>query len=547
VSESNTVIESRKNSACVSESNDTLIPGGDSENVTDVDNVFENKVELETLEINSNIESKEYNYKIDLSMDIGETEVNDDDDDELVIESTLLPDGNNKINEETNCFETLILNDENQQNLLTSPVQQTQQNQQQQFKYQQHNSPHLRKITKFKARYMTDPLSTQQKDRLQENESIYKIPKRNSLNDRLESHQLSSSSPTSPNNQQEILLLNETGNKNLTKTIYGDSTSTLMSTDSGVSSTAYQSGHQSNSIESIVPDYKLSEEEVDEIEGFLNSDYENEIADGSNVEKLVNEIERKKYYENRNDYSDEFDGHVDVIKQSFDIKTPKWCTSYQDRETTIPIPLVVGQLPGSSDVNNNNIHKLSPQVYSNFNVHDGTSTWNKKLMNKFRFEQRNSIEKSPVFRLDGSKLKTSKSSSLILLPKNNNENISSSSELIVTTTKPMETNKYGNYDDGEKINNNNTENEIQLITSQIPSIVRLNSTRTQGQYSIEKRCATPIDFAYIQQYENNKLHSPYIENYDSTIKSASSTYRFSNQQHPHLMFVNLLHTTPDAT
>ncbi len=87
---------------------------------------------------------------------------------------------------------------------------------------------------------MTDPLplSAQQKDRIQENENSYKLPKRNSLNDRFES-QISSSSPTSPNNQHGLLLPNESTNKVLTKPTHGDSTSTLMSTDSGVSSTTY--------------------------------------------------------------------------------------------------------------------------------------------------------------------------------------------------------------------------------------------------------------------------------------------------------------------
>jgi hypothetical protein len=87
---------------------------------------------------------------------------------------------------------------------------------------------------------LTDPLplSAQQKDRIQENENSYKLPKRNSLNDRFES-QISSSSPTSPNNQHDLLLQNESTNKVLTKPTHGDSTSTLMSTDSGVSSTTY--------------------------------------------------------------------------------------------------------------------------------------------------------------------------------------------------------------------------------------------------------------------------------------------------------------------
>ena len=442
---------------------------------------------------------------------------------------------------------------------------QQQQLQQHQFKYQQNNLPHARKLNKLKGRYMTDPLSAKQKDRIQDNDSAHnKLPKRNSLNDRIESQ--TSSSPTSPNNQQS-----NGGSKILTKTMHGDSTSTLMSTDSGVSSTSY-GGHQSTSRESILPEYKLSEEEVEDIfKEFVKTDTwesENEnltkIISPINDNSIVNDHPHLEENLNRSaDYFEmnpEFDdskpnlnSHVTspmTIRQNFENKSLKW---QKDNEAT-KIPMVIGQINCHSDVNNNNVQsKFSPQVFTSFSLstHDNnnnTSTFKKSN------SKRNPLEKT-IFRYDGqlNKFKTTLSTQHL----NNksimtsNDNLNNSNEDLITHTNTKQSNSSYFYNNPEA---RNEENEIHIIASQKPTIARLSSTRGISSL-VEKRCATPVDYLYIQQNEiyNNK-NQTYIENYDSSIKSGfNNKFRYTlNQQHKQKQnqqqqFVNLLHTTPDAT
>ena len=589
----------------------------ESENIEEKDdNVFEAREYSKTkLLIEETPTSNVLNNKIDLKMNVGETKTKDNDDDdnndyeELVENDVITSDSNNDKEDKLNTSYDLLKDTHHNQSVIVSTyslpisspasispmILQKQQQQQIKYKQQQNNLPHARKFSKFKGRYMTDPLSAQQKDRMiQENENSYKLPKRNSLNDRYES-QTSSSSPTSPNNQQnnqELVLPNENVNRILTKPMHGDSTSTLMSTDSGISSATY-SGHQSTSIESIptVPEYKLSEEEVDEIyEGFVkvkpNSENllkkttpVNEIQVMFSEHQHVDGEKRKTFYNNSNDYGelyhDSDDSKPNLIintsptaaqtKQSFNDsnKSPKWQIAYQDKDRdTLPIPLVVGQLNGHSDVNNNNLtNKLSPQVFNSFNLSShnegsNTSTFTKKFSQKFRYDGQSL-----------NKLKTNKSSLVSVSTQNlnnrnnimhhqSNENVNnnnnntelttSSSNLNRSINKPANLNYLNHYN--RKNEKDNEENEIHLIASQKPSIFKLSTNRGAANNSFDKRCQTPVDYLFNQQYENNNKTSSNYNNdiYDSTIKSGNSSNRYGSPQQSS-MFFNLLHTTPDAT
>ena len=247
------------------------------------------------------------------------------------------------------------------------------------------------------------------------------------------------------------------------------------------------------------------------------------------------------------------------VKQTFiENKSPKWQTTYQDRDS-LPIPLVVGQINAHNDVNNNNLtNKLSPQVFNSFNLssHDGgnnTNTFTKKYNHKFRYD-------GATF----NKLKNNKNSLSSISTQNlnnhhhlSNENINNSELSTSTSNLNRSLNKQIHLSYNKKIELDNDENEIQLITSQKPSIVRLSSSRGVGNNSFDKRCQTPVDYVYIQQFENNNNNQKTNYNldiYDSTIKSGNTTpgntFRLNNnqQQHQsHSIFFNLLHTTPDAT
>lgn len=116
--------------------------------------------------------------------------------------------------------------------------------------YTQNKSRKNHKIDR-KTRYFTDPQTVMQRKPPTDDESITKISKRNSLHDKLDQNQIQ---------------------KQLNKQVYGDSTSTILSNDSGVGSTLYGLNNQSNSIESIKYN-KLSEEESFDIEQkFLRND-----------------------------------------------------------------------------------------------------------------------------------------------------------------------------------------------------------------------------------------------------------------------------------
>jgi hypothetical protein len=600
----NTIVESKEDTKLNEDTidinqNNEEVEEPENDVIEEKDDVFEVKEFLKTKSLIDN-DSILNNTNIDLN----ETEIKDNKNDNYerlvdTIEAITL-DSDNKDVQLDNSFENLkesnnSINISSYSTSSSSPptISPMILQKQQQFKYQQNNMTSSRKLTKFKGRYMTDPLSAQQKDRIQENENSYKLPKRNSLNDRFES-QISSSSPTSPNNQHDLLLQNESTNKVLTKPTHGDSTSTLMSTDSGVSSTTY-SGHQSTSIESIsiVPEYKLSEEECDEIyEDFIKTGNELLLKKSTPVNENSSllfdnsqhvEIERKMVFiSNRNEYGDlnqdcdhskpNFNSHhsptrTQQVKQIsiHDKKSPKWQTSYQDKDS-LPIPLVIGQLNFQNDVNNNNLtNKLSPQVFNSFSLSstsndaNNTNTFTKKFNHKFKYDG------ATLNKLKNNKTSLSSFSTQNLNNRhhqsneniNNSEIITSASNLNRSYNKQISLNYINNYN--KKIEMENEENEIQLITSQKPSIVRLSSSRGIANNSFEKRCQTPVDYVYIQQYENNNNNkSNYnMDIYDTTIKSGNNTpgnpFRFNNnqqqqqQQQSHSMFFNLLHTTPDAT
>jgi hypothetical protein len=336
--------------------------------------------------------------------------------------------------------------------------------------YQQNQARNTRKLSKLdrKGRYMTDPLAKQHV-----NEHANKLPKRNSLNDKFQTHD---------------------ENQLLVKQVHGDSTSTIMSTDSGVSSTTY--GNQSNSLESIIKltDMKLSEEEADDIfKNFVNSSALNK------KEKLVLKFDARKSLNPSNGS----DGNIQRIDEDrietsiFNDKSRFQNKMSDDDDDRCHLVIHRNDTADSMfDFNNNSTevnNSFKPKSYCD---HDFPS----------RFYTNND-GKPLVVNLENRTLKIRNAHK-----------------------QPLQHDRfYSNY-----IGESGADKEIEILTTK----TQTNNHHQHNRRHIEKRSATPVDYMVSPADMSSA--------YDQSIRSASAK-SMRQDNHQRFMLVSLLHTTQDAT
>jgi hypothetical protein len=389
--------------------------------------------------------------------------------------------------------------------------------------YQQNQARNTRKLSKLdrKGRYMTDPLARQHI-----NEHVTKLPKRNSLNDKFQSS------------------LHHDENSALSKQVHGDSTSTILSTDSGVSSTTY--GNQSrNSLESIIKltDMKLSEEEADDIfKNFVNnSTLNNKKASKKVVLKFdarnkLNACNSGDGAEGggikRIDESKPNDNHVfNCFKQD---KTQSDADDDDDdaKNDVVENNLVMRRNTNDMyDFNNNNSSACRKDV-------DPTSMAPYKHTHCDRLMTTN-----PFYDHDFASRFYTNNDGKPLVVNLENRTLKIRSTPHKQHQQPLVDCFYANFA-AESI----ADKEIEILTAKIPNSNMHHhhhrhhyQQQQQQQHTrkfTEKRSATPVDY----------LVSPVDikPNYDESIRSANAK-SLRQDTHQRFMLVSLLHTTQDAT